>query len=178
MKLHGYNRPRSNRSKRTPWYGRQGLSINPFLPGLKGHRLDSTEQKLVSYIKETSSDQKEHDSLSSIGKFPSSTISMILDGTVPFCLPVDIKTEIYKQPPSYTHIQSLKFGDPSNRPRNIFATSREDQEKCTCTGPKCGDDCFNRFIMTECIGSINCNLGDKDCGNRSLSKRQFVKVNL
>eukprot|EP00536_Pseudo-nitzschia_multiseries_P012045 jgi/Psemu1/308731/fgenesh1_kg.440_\ len=29
--------------------------------------------------------------------------------------------------------------------------------------------------MSECIGPINCNLGDRDCGNRGMSKRKFVK---
>jgi len=184
LKIHGYIRPRSNGSKHanawTRMYGHRGLSTNPFLPGLRGDRFDETERNLLSYIKETTFQQhrveeEEEKNVPTIAVNPSSTLSMILDGNVPFCLPTDIKNEVYSKPPSYTHIQSLKFGDPNNRPKKIPGTSREEQEKCKCMGSFCEDDCFNRITMAECIGPINCNLGNKDCGNRALGKRQFVK---
>jgi len=182
MRLHGLSRPKSKADKHTnAWlrmYGRPGLSTNPFLPGLRGDRFDATERNLLSYTKETTMQQHQAEGLetpNTIAVNPSSTISMILDGNVPFCLPNDIKNEVYSKPPAYTHIQSLKFGDISKKPKKIPGATSEDQEKCKCTGSSCGEDCFNRHVMQECMGSINCNLGDKDCGNRGLSKRQFIK---
>ena len=178
LKIHGYGRQKSKGKKKSAWAlmgGRRGPSSNPFLPGLRGDRFDETERNLLSHVKETIS--REHQvkngetSPTSVVK-PSNTLSMLLDGHVPFCLPMDIKDEVYSKPPSYTHIHSLKFGE--NRPKKVSAGSRDEQEKCKCTGPFCGDDCFNRLTMTECVGS-NCNLGNKDCGNRALGKRQYVK---
>lgn len=178
LKMHGYRRPRSKGSKNsnawTQMYGRRGLATNPFLPGLRGDRFDETERNLLSHVKETTYKQhqvEEENSPTSTVK-PSSTLSMLLDGNIPFCLPTDIKNEVYSKPPAYTHIQSLKF-DPNNRPKKVPGTSRDEQEKCKCIG-FCGDDCFNRITMAECYGT-NCNLGKKDCGNRALGKRQFVK---
>ena len=182
LKMHGYSRSRSKKDKQadawTRMYGRRGLSTNPFLPGLRGDRFDETEQNLLSYIKETALQQyqvKENEENSTlITSNPSSTMSMLLDGNVPFCLPADIKDEVYSKPTSYSHIHSNKFGDPSNRPKKIPGASGEEQEKCKCTGSFCEDDCFNRITMQECT-SANCNFGGKDCGNRALGKRQFVK---
>jgi hypothetical protein len=181
LKMHGCSRQKNKGNKHanawTRMYGKRGLSTNPFLPGLRGDRFDETERNLLSYIKETAFQQhrvEEEGNSPTIAANPSSTMSMLLDGNVPFCLPTDIKNEVYSKPPSYTHIQSLKFGDPSNRPKKIPGSSREEQENCKCTGSFCGDDCFNRITMSECT-SINCNLGNKDCGNRALGKRQFVK---
>jgi len=188
MRLHGCIRPRLNGGKHdNAWshiYGHRGLSTNPFFPGLRGDRFDSKEQSLISYIKDgIEQEQKQHheyqqnEKSSLVAVKPSSTISMMLDSSVPFLLPIDIKNEVYSKPPSYTHIYSNKFGDPNNRPKKIYvnATRYEDQEKCTCIGSSCEDDCFNRVTMAECVGPSNCNLGDKNCGNRALSKRQFVK---
>jgi len=84
--------------------------------------------------------------------------------------------EVYSTPPPYTHIQSLKYDDDKNlRPKKIPAATKDDREKCSCTGKTCAEDCFNRVIMAECIGPVNCNIGIKDCGNRALGKKQFVK---
>jgi len=182
MKLHGVGRNISKSDKHAnAWLrmcGRRGLSTNPFFPGLRGDKFDAAERDLLAYIRDTTLQQHqnrgtEHPGTISVN--PSSTISMILDGNIPFCLPSDIKTEVYSKPPSYTHIQSLRYADPNNRPKKIPGPAPEDQEKCKCTGSFCGEDCFNRHIMAECIGPINCNLGDKDCGNRGMSKRKFVK---
>ena len=190
MRLHGCNRPKANEGKHgNAWsrmYGRRGLSTNPFFPGLRGDRFDSTEQSMVSYIKDETmqqqnqhqqqNQQQPHENSSLMVVKPSSTMSMVLDGSVPFLLPMDIKNEVYSKPPSYTHIQGNKFGDdPNNRPKKIPVARYEDQEKCACTGSYCGEDCFNRIIMAECIGSSNCNLGHKNCGNRALGKRLSVK---
>jgi hypothetical protein len=181
LRIHGYSRPRSKGKKNgNAWiraFGKRGLSTNPFLPGLRGDRFDETERNLLSYIKETTFQQNgadEEEISPSKSLNPSSAMSMLLDGNVPFCLPTDIKNEVYSQPPPYTHIQSLKFGDPNNRPKKLPGASREEQERCKCVG-SCGDDCFNRITMTECVGSVNCNLGSMNCGNRGLGKRQFVK---
>ena len=178
LRMHGYGatRLKENNKRANAWTKRRGLATNPFLPGLRGDRFDETEQNILSYIKEKTIRQKraETEAPPSNAAISSSAMSMLLDGNVPFCLPTDLKNEVYSKPPSYTHIQSLKFGDPNNRPKKIPG-SREEQEKCKCTGSFCGDDCFNRITMTECVGSVNCNLGNKDCGNRSLGKRQFVK---
>lgn len=182
LKMHGYSRQKTKGNKQanawTRMYGKRGLSTNPFLPGLRGDRFDETERNLLSYIKETAFQQHrvddEEENSPKIAANPSSTMSMLLDGNVPFCLPTDIKNEVYSKPPSYTHIHSLKFRDPNNRPKKIPGNSREEQENCKCTGSFCGDDCFNRITVTECT-SINCKLGNKDCGNRALGKRQFVK---
>ena len=180
LRMHGYSRSRSKKDKQgdawTRMYGKRGLSTNPFLPGLRGDKFDETERNLLSYIKETVVQQhqeNEEDSTSTEVNL-SSTMSMLLDGNVPFCLPTDIKDEVYSKPPSYSHIQSNKFGDPTDRPKKISGGSGEEQEKCKCTGSFCGPDCFNRITNHECT-SANCNFGGKDCGNRSMSKRQFVK---
>ena len=178
MRMHGTGRSRSKKDKQgdawTRMYGKRGLSTNPFLPGLRGDKFDETERNLLSYIKDSAVKQqqeiKEDSALS--GSNISSTMSMLLDGNVPFCLPMDIKDEVYSKPPSYSHIHSNKFGDPSDRPKKI--SGGEEKEKCKCTGSFCGPDCFNRITNHECT-SANCNLGGKDCGNRAMGKRQFVK---
>jgi hypothetical protein len=109
----------------------------------------------------------------------SGSLSMTMSGSVPFCLPVDIKKEVYSKPPSYIHIQSLKYSpNKDDRPRkncsNNSKKEKDQEEKCKCTGLQCGMECFNRAVMTECTPTT-CNLGGKDCGNRGLTKRQFAK---
>ena len=173
MRMHGFNRNRSKKDKQDAWtkmYGKRGLSTNPFLPGLRGDKFDDTERSLLSYIKETAL-QEQQQQTEDDSPAIASTMSMLLDGNVPFCLPADIKDEVYSKPPSYSHIQSNKFGDANDRPKKV---PREENEECKCKGSFCGDDCFNRITMAECTNT-NCNLGSKDCGNRALGKRQFVK---
>ncbi len=175
MRMHGISRSRSKKEKQDAWtrmYGKRGLSTNPFLPGLRGDKFDETERGLLTYIKDTALQQQQEreddDNAPAISS--NSTMSMLLDGNIPFCLPADIKDEVYSKPPSYSHIQSNKFGDSNDRPKKV---QLQEHEKCKCTG-SCGDDCFNRITMAECTNT-NCNLGSKDCGNRALGKRQFVK---
>ena len=90
-----------------------------------------------------------------------------------FCLPCDIKNEVHSKPPTYTHLNALKY-DPNNRPKRIPPSG----ERCQCQG-SCGDQCFNRMTLIECYGdggpSSNCGVGGQDCGNRAMGKRQFVK---
>jgi hypothetical protein len=174
MRMHGV---RGSSRRKKSWSLGRGLSVNPFFPGLRGDRFDSLEEKLLYCIKESNlMDCAASASSSNAAVKPVSGLSMVLDGSFPFCLPVDIKNEVYSKPPPYTHIQSLKYDtDKSFRPKRINASNSEDKEKCSCTGNVCGDDCFNRLTMTECTGPNNCNLGGKDCGNRALGKRQFVK---
>jgi SET domain len=179
MRIHGI-RARPSRQKKGFSFGR-GASANLFFPGLRGDRFDTTEVKLLHSIKETAAGATEagqddaSESLNPVSVQPASAASMVLDGDLPFCLPVDMKDEVYSKPPPYMHIQSLKYdNDKSNRPKKIAATGTEEREKCSCT-KSCGEDCFNRVTMAECTGPNNCNLGAKDCGNRSLGKRQFVK---
>ena len=179
LRMYGYSRSRSKKDKQgdawTRMYGKRGLSTNPFLPGLRGDKFDETERNLLTYVKETAlQEQKQEESDSVSNPSRNSTMSMLLDGNVPFCLPTDIKDEVYSKPPSYTHIQSNKFGAADDRPKKVKGGLGEEQEKCKCTGSVCGDDCFNRITMQECT-SANCKFGGKDCGNRALGKRQFVK---
>jgi hypothetical protein len=184
MRIHGI-RAGSNRREKGLSSG-LGASMNPFFTGLGGDRFDSVEVKLLHNIKDAtmasqnvtpidSPPEKQHHTLESVVLQPASVASMVLDGIVPFCLPVDMKNEVYSKPPPYTHIQSLKYdADKLNRPKKIAVTGTEEREKCSCINV-CGEDCFNRVTMAECTGSANCNLGAKDCGNRCLGKRQFVK---
>lgn len=181
LRLHGCNRSRSKKGgNASAWYGKRGLSTNPFFPGLRGDRFDSKEQSLVSYIKDKTTLEQNHNQKNvqieraAFVVKPSSTLSMVLDGNLPFVLPIDIKNEVYSKPPSYTHIHSNRISDPNNRPKKIPFARGDDQEKCTCTGTSCGENCFNRITMAECFDA-NCNLGNLDCGNRALSKRRFVK---
>jgi hypothetical protein len=198
MRLHGVRKKTENRKTNGFWDQRK-TSANPFIPGLWGDRFDSTEQRLLQFMRDRPSpppleqtDKAEegdglyegdgiqcHDGNGS-GTIagledPSGSLSMAMDGSLPFCLPIDIKSEVYSKPPTYIHIQSLKYSaNKENRPKKMKAANKEDQERCKCPGPSCGDDCFNRAIMTEC-SPTNCNLGGKDCGNRGLTKRQFVR---
>jgi hypothetical protein len=178
MKLHGIGRRAS--SNKNGWsFGRRAMAANPFFPGLRGDKYDSIEMKVLQNIKEKSLPESVGQSNAAMATGsvnPSSAMSMAMDGSLPFCLPVDIKDEVYSKPPPYTHIQSLKYDEnKDHRPKKIPYASKEEGEKCTCKGKTCGEDCFNRVTMSECAGPINCNLGGKDCGNRALGKRQFVR---
>jgi SET domain len=197
LRLHGF-RKKSDRPGRggNGFWNQRKTSANPFFPGLWGDRLDSSERQLVQFITASSALQSgggarpEDDAQDEVDENsvyaasasvaavadPSDSLAMVLDGTLPFCLPLDIKSEVYSKPPAYTHIQSLKYSaDKDHRPKRVKTAAKEDQERCKCTGPRCGDDCFNRAIMAECVGPANCHLGTKDCGNRGLGKRQYVK---
>lgn len=170
LRLHGFNR--ANNEQRNSLFGaRRGKSANPFFPGLRGDRFDSTEMDLISLIKDEITLSVEGQDRRVLNLKPSSTASMVLYGSLPFMCPVDIKNEVYSKPPSYTHIHSNKVTDPNNRPKKISID--HDKVKCTCT-KICGEDCFNRLTMAECFEG-NCKLGKVDCGNRELSKRRFVK---
>ena len=96
------------------------------------------------------------------------------DGVVPFCLPCEIKDDIYSKPPSYKHVHRLQYNARS-RPQRILPMSGE---VCQCVD-SCGEDCINRLLYVECVGEkgskhSNCKVG-KDCGNRRLSRRDFIK---
>lgn len=202
LRLHGVKR-QSNRPKAggDGFWNQRKTSANPFIPGLWGDRLDSSEQRLLRCIGASASSsaeaaveiqppdgpaQPDAEALCleggnaafaavAVAVAPSGSLSMVLDGSLPFCLPVDVKSEVYSKPPTYVHIQALRYSaDREDRPKKIRAAEKNDQERCKCTGPRCGDDCFNRAIMTEC-GPASCNLGATDCGNRGLTRRQFVK---
>jgi hypothetical protein len=123
------------------------------------------------------SDRDDDEEVVAVGKLPHG-FSQFMDGNIPFCIPIDMRDEVFSKPPMYTHIPSNKLLMSSiTKPKKIPGSEKGEQEKCTCSGKVCGQDCFNRFTMTECIGPQNCNIWDKtkDCGNRALSKRQFVK---
>ena len=89
-----------------------------------------------------------------------------------FCLPCDLKNEVHSKPPTYRHLQSLRY-NPSNKPTRIPPSG----EKCQCVG-FCGDDCLNRMLYVECVGdaskdSSNCRVGAQ-CGNRQIGKRKVA----
>jgi hypothetical protein len=184
MRIHGIRTGSIRQNKR--FSSSHGASFNPFFPGLRGDRYDSVELNLLRSINEAATSSQKvipvdsppdqlHYTLDSVNLQPASVVSMALDGDIPFCLPVDMKNEVYSKPPPYTHIQSLKYNaDKISRPKKIAATCAMEKEKCSCT-IVCGPDCFNRLTMAECTGPANCNMGAKDCGNRCLGKRQFVK---
>lgn len=125
---------------------------NLFFPGLKGDKLTQREKAYDHLVAKEGG----------------------LEETVGFCLPCDLKNEVYSKPPSYTHIHSLRY-DPSNRPPRV---ARAD-ETCQCF-ERCGQDCLNRVLYTECTGDIktgkttNCRIGP-DCGNRLIGQRLAKK---
>lgn len=175
MRLHG-QRAGSSKRKKGNSFGR-GASANPFFHGLRGDRFDAKEAQVLRSIKKTASsaEYESTDAPEPVSVQTASAHSMVLDGDLPFCLPVDMMDEVYSKPPSYMHVQSLKYDtDKSNRPKKITSTGTDEKEKCSCT-KTCGFDCLNRVTMSECVGPANCNLGGKNCGNRSLGKKQFVK---
>jgi len=147
---------------------------NPFLPGMLGSDLLDGEEQLAEYLQNNNDDDDEGE-----GKKQSRKKNQFQ-----YCLPVDIKDEVYSKPPQYTHVNTNRY-DPQNKPKRHPPNG----ELCSCKpsfedGVKsCGDRCFNRLNYTECVGDknnsknnpyLNCNCG-KTCGNRSMSKRQFAK---
>lgn len=123
---------------------------NPFFPGLVGHKLSDNQSKLLEKLREE-------------------------DCTVEdlnFCLPVDVKNEVYSKPPSYHHIHSLQY--LPTRPTRVPETG----EHCNCIG-YCGEACLNKVLYVECHGDSthkgNCKVGNK-CGNRQISQRKGKKT--
>jgi hypothetical protein len=122
---------------------------NPFFPGMKGDALTSRETKLVDKL---------------------------LDAGEPtdlfFCLPCDIRDEVYRKPPSYRHVNWLQYM-ATNRPLRDTLS----KDVCHCVG-HCGEHCSNRMDYTECYGDgpkkSNCNVG-ATCGNRQVTQRCFAK---
>ena len=92
-----------------------------------------------------------------------------------FCLPCDVREEVYAKPPTYWHMHSLQYRP--NRPPRIARTG----DVCQCTG-FCGNDCINHMLYTECYGdatknnnnSTNCHVGAK-CGNCQIMQLRSAK---
>jgi hypothetical protein len=132
---------------------RQGK--NAFFP-LAGDKLTSAEIKLMEKL----GDEDE---------------STPLPG-LQFCLPCDVRDDVYAKPPTYRHTHSLRY-DPKSRPQRI---PPEGTDLCHCVGSCGDDDCFNRVLYTECYGDLsmdgksNCNVG-ANCGNRQIAKRKYAK---
>ena len=150
---------------------------NPFLPGLVGTLPTFEEEQLAEYLRNDDADG---------GGDEDSGRKKRKRNQFQYCLPVDLKDEVYSKPPQYTHTNINRY-DPQNRPRRHPPSG----ESCSCKlsseeGVKsCGDRCFNRLNYTECVGDKSLKNGDKNpylncncgvlCGNRSMSKRQFAK---
>eukprot|EP00980_Cylindrotheca_fusiformis_P003840 scaffold858_cov123-Cylindrotheca_fusiformis.AAC.16 len=125
---------------------------NPFFLGLRGDRLTKQEKEYVDYVAEKHGEAE-------------------ADRVVGFCLPCEFKNEVNSKPPSYKHLHGLKY-DPDHKPKKTPLLG----EKCQCE-KLCDENCFNRLGLEECFGegqNSNCNVGG-DCGNRSLSRKQYVK---
>ena len=124
---------------------------NLFFPGMSGGSLTTREAQFVTKLRDTAE----------------------LSSDLHFCLPCDVREEVYAKPPTYRHVHSLQYGP--NRPPRIAPTG----DVCQCTG-FCGDDCINRMLYTECYGdatknnSTNCHVGAK-CGNRQITQRKSAK---
>ena len=147
--------------------GGRGASANAFFPGLRGDRLIKAEQHYVDHVAKVGTGSKEEDEADIV-----SFATWAVCGGLPFCLPVDIRTEVHSKPPNYTLIHGLRY-DPNNRPKKIASSG----EQCQCTDA-CDDRCFNRMSLVECCGdgpNSNCSLGPSKCTNRALGQRQFVK---
>lgn len=134
----------------------RAMEKNLFFPGISGQLYSATEYKLLEKLHEKFDDYTDEDLF--------------------FCLPCDLKEEVYLKPPSYKHIQSNQY-DPTNRPTKVLTSG---QETCTCEG-FCGDDCLNRSLYVECYGEgmdskkpSNCSVGP-NCGNRLFSQRKFIQ---
>lgn len=129
-----------------------GKGSNPFFPGLRGDRFTEKEKQFLEYVTE------KHGEIEA-------------DKVFGFCLPCDVKNEVTSKPPSYKHVHGLKY-DQSHKPKKAALLG----ERCQCE-KQCDEHCFNRLGLEECQGegpNSNCNVGG-NCGNRSLSKREFVK---
>jgi SET domain len=189
-------------------FGRRGgPSSNPFFPGLRGDRLNAPETTVLKCMQQITGPQNvitgpvaatksvddvccaDRDDLSEASDNENGStyngvedlpvaFSQIMDGNIPFCIPIDLRDEVFSKPPMYTHISANKvLMSTISKPKKVPGSQKGEQEKCTCVGRICGHDCYNRITMTECTGPHNCNIWDKtkDCGNRALSKRQYVK---
>lgn len=130
----------------------KGKGHNLFFPGLSGDRLAKRENQLL--------------------EFAGKDAAQLVDW---FCLPCDLKAEVHEMPPSYRHIQSLKY-TPTNKPQRIPPSG----ETCQCIGV-CADECINKMLYLECHGdtkkNTNCIVGP-ECGNRRIGRRQFKKCKL
>lgn len=136
----------------------QSDGSNPFFQGISGDKETTKESKLLEKLEQEGNGLAAPDLM--------------------FCLPCDIKDEVYAIPPSFRSIMSLKF-DPANRPPRTAASG----DSCGCQD-FCGDDCLNRMLYVECFGDSskegnknkhsNCKVGLK-CGNRQLGQRKFSK---
>jgi hypothetical protein len=129
-----------------------GKDFNPFFPGLRGDRLVKQEKQYLEYVEEKHGEMEASKELG-------------------FCLPCDLKNEVNAKPPNYKHGHGLKY-NPNQKPKKAPLLG----ERCQCE-KQCDENCFNRLGLEECQGegpNSNCNVGG-NCGNRSLSKREFVK---
>ena len=138
-----------------------GSDYNPFFLGVRGDRLSLDEKYLLDYFKE----QEQHHHQQQLSEHD-------MGGMLYFCLPCDIRDEVYAKPPTYKHLHSNRY-HPDNRPKKIPATG----DKCQCM-KQCDEHCFNRIVAVECYGEgkhSNCCVGSDKCGNRSLGKRQYAK---
>lgn len=97
---------------------------NMFLPGLSGDALSSREERYYELVaKYRGNDPEFADGVQDEGWF---------------CLPCNIKDEVYSKPPSYRHIHSNRY-DPNHRPAKIVTSG----EICQCIG-FCG-----KFLFSE-----------------------------
>ena len=115
-----------------------------------------------------------------------------------FKLPLDVHDEVFSKPPSYSHINALKYvvaeegfeGDKES----LRPSKREPEDYCKCMsveegGQGCDEVCLNRLMHIECVGVYdqkmlkeggrskvhnNCMLG-KECGNRRLGRKQTAR---
>lgn len=139
----------------------QLLGDNVFFCGLEGANFTSQELRLAS-------------------AFDCSSIDDGRGELHRFCLPCDMKEEVYSKPPGYKHVNSLQY-QPGNKPPLLPQAG----DMCECVGV-CGENCINRTLYTECFGdkfklngsnsrqTTNCNVG-ADCGNRQLGQRRTAK---
>lgn len=93
-----------------------------------------------------------------------------------FRLPIQIKNEIAAHPPTFKLIFKNDY-DALDK-SNIRMPCHRSDVKCSCT-IECDDNCLNRMLKIECCEtgtSTNCGVGNRNCGNRQFTSRQYVKV--
>jgi len=95
----------------------KGEVQNPFLPGMSGDKLTQREQKYYDILL---AQREQH-----VGTV--ANISVEDDDEGWFCLPCDVKDEVYQRPPSYRHVHTNQY-DPNNRPAKIVTSG----EVCQC----------------------------------------------
>mmetsp|Transcript_32718 Transcript_32718/g.48443 ORF Transcript_32718/g.48443 Transcript_32718/m.48443 type:complete len:754 (+) Transcript_32718:161-2422(+) len=144
---------------------------NIFFHSLRGDSITIEEDHLLSHLDECSGKEKEQT------PFP------IQFREVMFCLPCDVKDEVYAKPPSFKFVHSLRYSAlkrPKRKPPS--------EEVCQCKSAgveTCGENCHNKMMFIECTGKQskengaknsywNCALGPS-CGNRSMGLRQTAK---